>query len=257
MANIKIEPISFHLPSGEIKASLLGENTSFNRLTVVLPGAGYSCQQPLLYYLVKALLASGHQVLTIESLYVNDMKWLALPTEKERYLYVQKDAESLFQQIQSRFKDGVQTIIARSLGTYAIACALEMDLIHPAQIVWQCPSLYDKWPILQNSRTRGLVIIGDADPRYKLAASYLPEDRFVVEDADHSMEVSDPIQSINLLKQITEYTRNWLQDSHVDMSQLDRNSRLTPEQRLVEHQAALDLCGELIRAGQRTHEQSQ
>jgi hypothetical protein len=253
MANIKVEPVSFHVPSGEIQASLLGENATHNHMTVVLPGAGYSCKQPLLYFLVKALLASGHQVLTIDSLYANDKKWLALPTEEERYLYVQKDAESLFQQIQSRFKIGVQTIIARSLGTYALACALEKGLINPAQIVWQCPSLHDKWPILQNSQGRGLVIIGDADPRYKLAALYLPEDRFVVEDADHSMEVSDPIQSINLLKQITEHTQNWLQDSHVDMSQLDRNSRLTPEQRLVEHQAALQLCDELARAGRRKH----
>jgi hypothetical protein len=257
MAQFNVEPVFFHVPSGEIKASLLGENPSYNPLAVVMPGAGYSCKQPLLYFLVKALLASSYQVLTIDSLYADDKKWLALPSEMDAYRYVQNDAESLFQQIQSRFKKGVHTIVARSLGTYAIACALEKDLIHPAQIVWQCPSLHDKWAILQNSQTRGLVIIGDADPRYELAASYLPEDSFVARGADHAMEVSDPIQSINLLKQITEHTQNWLQDSDVDMSQLDRNSRLTPDQRLVEHQAALELCDELARAGARIHEQSE
>jgi hypothetical protein len=46
-------------------------------------------------------------------------------------------------------------------------------------------------------------------------------------------------------------------ESEIDESQLDRNLRLTPERRLIEHQAALDLCSELSRAGQRLHEQSQ
>jgi hypothetical protein len=254
---LKIDPILFQVPSGEIKASLLGEVSASGRLAVVMPGAGYSCKQPLLHFLIQALLLSGDQVLTIDSLYTDDKNWLSLTNDEDAYRYVQNDSESLFQQIQSRFQMGIHTLVARSLGTYSVACALEKGLIHPAQIVWQCPSLNDKWAILKNSQTRGLVIIGKADPRYELVAPYLPTSSFVAEGADHAMELDNPIQSIELLKQITDYTRAWLEDSDVDMSQIERNIRLTPEQRLIEHQAALELCGELELAGQKIYEQSQ
>lgn len=256
MAQIKIEPVVFQVPSGEIKASLLGEKTLSSQLAVVVPGAGYSCRQPLLYFLIQALLKSGEQVLTIDSLYAVDEKWCALQME-EAYRYVQKDAGPLFQQIEERFERGIHTLIARSLGTYTVACVLEKDLANPAQIVWQCPSLHNKWEVLKNSHARNLVVIGKADPRYKVALPFLPKDAFIVEGADHTMEVNDPIQSIELLKLITEHTQNWLLNSDVDMSQLERNLRLTPEQRLIEHQAALELCDQLASAGEKIREQSQ
>ena len=254
MAQFKIDPILFHVPSGEIKASLLGDESPSSRLAVVVPGAGYSCRQPLLYFLIQSLLKSGHQVLTIDSLYSDNRHWTSLPTEDDAYRYVQNDAESLFQQLHSRFNKGVHTLVARSLGTYSIACALEKKLIHPAQIVWQCPSLHNKWAVLKSAQPRSLVIIGKADPRYELAAPFLPANSFVAEDADHAMELSDPIQSIELLMQITDYTMTWLNASDVDMSQLERNHRLTPEQRIIEHQAALEFCSELVLAGQKVYE---
>lgn len=257
MAQFKIDPILFDVPSGKIKASLLGTESLSSRLAVVLPGAGYSCKQPLLYFLIQALLSLGDQVLTIDSLYTDDKTWLSLPTKDEAYRYVEKDAESLFQQIQSRFKKGIHTLVARSLGSYSVACALEKGLTHPTQIVWQCPSLHDKWAVLKSSQARGLVIIGKADPRYEIAVPFLPTDSFVVEGADHSMELSSPIHSIELLKQITEHTVTWLENSDIDLSQLERNLRLTPEQRIIEHQAALELCGELALAGKKAYEQSQ
>jgi hypothetical protein len=43
----------------------------------------------------------------------------------------------------------------------------------------------------------------------------------------------------------------------VDVSQLIRNLSLSPEQRLLEHQAALDLVIELEKAGKKLREQSQ
>lgn len=46
-------------------------------------------------------------------------------------------------------------------------------------------------------------------------------------------------------------------DADIDVRQLERNLSLTPERRLIEHQAALELCDELARAGRRLHEQSQ
>lgn len=252
MAQMQSDSILFQVPSGEIKASLIGEKSGSGRLSVVVPGAGYSCRQPLLYYLNQVLLMSGSRVLIIDSLYAEDKNWRSLLTE-ESYRYVQTDAEPLFQQILSRFGD-VHTIVARSLGTYSVACALEKGLVRPANIVWQSPSLHDKWAMLNTVQTRGLVVIGKADPKYEIAAPFLSSDSFVAEDADHALEVNDPIRSIDLLKQIIEYTQNWLEDSNVDISQIERNLKLTPEQRLIEHQKALELCDVLARAGRSIHE---
>jgi hypothetical protein len=257
MAQHKVEPIVFNVPSGEIRGSVLGERSSSGKFAVVLPGAGYSCTQPQLYFLVQILLRSGHQVLTIDSLYSEDKTWLSLPTEEEALRYVENDADPLFQQIQSQFPGGIHTLVGRSLGTYSIACALEKGAAQPLQIIWQSPSLPGKWAILKNFNARGLVIIGKADPRFEVAAAFLPESHFIAEGADHAMEFADPLQSIELLKQITGHTRDWLEDSSVDISQLKRNLQLTPEQRLIEHQSALELCDELARAGRNLHEQSQ
>ncbi|NJL23721.1 MAG: hypothetical protein HC902_00070 [Calothrix sp. SM1_5_4] len=257
MAQFQSEPILFDVPSGKIKCSVLGKRLPSSRLSVVVPGAAYSSKQPLLYYLTQALLSQGDQVLTIDSLYADDENWLSLPTEEARYRYVLDDAESLFPQIQALSQSGIHTVVARSLGAYSLACALRKDLIHPEKIVWQCPSLHDKWSILKNSKSSSIVIIGKADSRYDHAAPFLPAGSFVAENADHTMEVGDPIQSIDILKRVTEYTVLWLEDTCVDVSQLERNIRLTPEQRLTEHQAALDLCEKLAQAGQRFNEQSQ
>jgi membrane protease YdiL (CAAX protease family) len=54
-----------------------------------------------------------------------------------------------------------------------------------------------------------------------------------------------------------EYAPALEEDWDVDLSQLERNLKLSPERRLIEHQAALELCEELARAGRRIHEQSQ
>lgn len=79
--------------------------------------------------------------------------------------------------------------LGRSLGTYAIACAIEKKVIHPTKIVWQTPSLNDKWPIIKSSDIDGFAIIGTADPRYEVAFPYLPKARVVIESADHAMEI--------------------------------------------------------------------
>jgi len=254
MAHFKVEPITFNVPSGEIRASILGEKSTACRLAAILPGAGYSCKQPLLHFLVQAFLQSGDQVLTVDSLYSEDKTWLSIPTKEAALSYVENDTESLFQHIHSRFPEGIHTLVGHSLGTYSIACALAKEVVDPSQIIWQCPSLHNKWATLKNCDKRALIIIGTADPRYELAAPFLSNSSFIAENADHDMEVPDPIHSIELLKRITDYTRTWINETDVDISQLERNIKLSPDQRLFEHQAALELCDELARAGQRIHE---
>lgn len=55
-----------------------------------------------------------------------------------------------------------------------------------------------------------------------------------------------------------DHDKNLIQDAdEIDESQLMRNLSLSPEQRLAEHQSALNLVLELEKAGKKLREQSQ
>ena len=259
MTEIKVETLEFTGISGRFPAKLMTPAMpSLMRLAVVLPGASYSIRQPLLHYTVQVLLTQGYQVLAFDKLYSEDPNWLSLKTEDEALKVVESDSKMIFEEIRSRFPQGIYTLCGRSLGTYAIACALEQDLVQPAQIIWQCPALREKWSAMQS--IGGFAIIGTADPKFKEAEPFLPAESLIVEDADHAMELQDPVASIDVLASVILRTNEWLSthgDSDLDISQLDRNLKLDPEQRLREHQSALNLTMNLMSAGEKLREQSQ
>jgi len=267
MAFPTIDTYVFEARSGEIHTSLIVPEYASEKLAVVLPGAGYSCKQPLLYYAIQILLQRQFKVLRIEKVYGEDPRWAALKTMEEALKVVEDDAIALFDAIERKFSSGIHTVVGRSLGTYAMACALEKQALSPRQLVWQTPSLNGKWEIINKCGIRGLAIIGTADERYQTAKAHLPKTSIVIENADHAMEISDdPIRSIEILGQVSKATSDWLDGGayleqtsghDIDRSQLARNLALTPEQRLIEHQSALDLVFDLEKAGRALHEKSQ
>ena len=211
MDELKVEPIVFNGISGEIRTSLITPSGTNGKLAVVLPGAGYSCRQPLLYFAIQALLAKRLTVLQVDKVYGEDPKWANLSTMEEALAVVKDDSVRFFDQISKRFPERIDILLGRSLGTYAIACALEKQVIHPKKIVWQTPSLNDKWSAIKASNVDGFAIIGTADPRFKEALPYLPKDRIVIEYADHAMEIpGKPLQSIEILKTVTEAMDKWV-----------------------------------------------
>jgi hypothetical protein len=211
MEFIKTENLNFKAPSGVIPASLMSIEDSKNELAVVFPGAGYPCSMPLLYYSIDALLLKGYQVLAIDKIYAEDETWRNFQTRESAFKYVEDDTLELFSQISSRFSDRVKVLLGRSLGTYQMAVALENGVVRPRQIVWQTPSLYEKWPVILNCGIPGLGIIGTSDQRYETAVPHFPQDRIVVPDADHAMEIpGDPIKSISILEKVIQKTDAWL-----------------------------------------------
>lgn len=211
MIRRKIDPHIFRLPSGELKTSLLSQESSTPSLAVVLPGAGYSCKQPLLYFAIELLLSRGFQVLTIDQTYSENTDWLGLKTMESALKVVQEDAFTLFPSIEERFGTKIHTLLGRSLGTYAMASGLNQQLISPTQLIWQTPSLNDQWETLKNCRIKSFAIIGTADERFSVAKEYLPKDTFIVDHADHAMELpNDPIGSIDVLKRVTAAMNEWL-----------------------------------------------
>ncbi|HWU42901.1 MAG TPA: hypothetical protein VN132_05660 [Bdellovibrio sp.] len=211
MENYKSEKIIFTAPSGAINASLMSTSNSTAELAVVLPGAGYPCTMPLLYYSIDALLLKGYQVLAIEKVYGDDVAWRGFQTREAAFKYVEDDTLELFAQISKMFSERVKILLGRSLGTYQMACALEKKIVQPRQVVWQTPSLYEKWSVIKDSGVAGFGIIGTLDPRYGTALPYFPQDRIVVDGADHAMEVPGNVaRSIEVLGEVIRATDEWL-----------------------------------------------
>ncbi len=253
--NIKTRQFSFKVKSGEISASLITPPTTNARMAVVLPGAAYSCKQPLLYYSTQMLLKNQFKVLTINKLYAEDPQWLALTKTGDALRAVEEDSIHLFQQITETFLE-IDTVLARSLGTYALACALEKGVVAPRHIIWQCPSLNHKWNALKDCKARSLGIIGTHDERYATAQPYLPKDRLIIDDADHALEFSDPVKTIDILKQVIRTTEEWLLsplETPIDTTLTDHTLSLSYEERIETHQSALQLVRDLQEAGKELH----
>lgn len=205
------EHIEFSAPSGQIKCSLISARDSRDELALVFPGASYSCKMPLLYYSIEALLIKGYRVLTIDKLYAEDTVWSSSKSRESAFKYVEDDTLQLLPQISKKFTNTIKILLGRSLGSFQMACALEKQLVHPKQIVWQCPSLYEKWPVIKNCGIQGLAIIGTTDERYSTALPHFPNDRLIIEQANHSLEIEGNVtQSIEILNKVIQTTNNWL-----------------------------------------------
>lgn len=150
---VKIEPQIFNGVSGEIKAYLFTHSQASNQLAVILPGAGYSYREPLLYFGIKALLQKNYRVLALDKVYGDDPKWRSLSTEQEARGIVEQDTIQVFDQIKNRFPNELDLLFGRSLGTFAIACLLERNLVSPGYLAnsgsWEQVGSHAR---LQNSR---------------------------------------------------------------------------------------------------------
>lgn len=211
MREVKVAPQVFEGASGKIPAYLLTSGAEHSKLAVVLPGAGYSFRQPLLHFATQVLLQKGFRVLAIDKIYGEDPSWRSLNSEQEARKIVEDDSVALFIEIRRRFEVEPHTVLGRSLGTYAIACALENGVLQPSQIVWQTPALGSKWQIMRACGVRGFGILGTADFYFNDAIMNLPNDRIVIENADHGMEIpGNPIESIRILQKVTQATSDWI-----------------------------------------------
>jgi len=208
---IKTEPQTFKGVSGEIPAVLFTLAQTTDKLAVVLPGAGYSHIEPLLRFGIQVLLQKNFRVLALDKIYANDTKWRSSASEQEARSIVEQDTIQVFQQIQTRYPESLDVLFGRSLGTFAMACVLEKNLVQPKKIIWQTPALGDRWKVMRDCQIPGFGIIGTADHYYHKALEFLPRARLIVDDADHGMEIpGDPLRSIEILRQVTAATSEWL-----------------------------------------------
>ena len=188
----------------------LRQDHETSHLAMVLPGFGYTCDMPLLYYSVSHLLDLGADVLQVEYAYNQQPEYRALTAdERTRWLLADVTAACRAGFTQRAYRR--ITLIGKSLGTRAMAHLLATeDALRQARAVWFTP-------LLQEDRVRehllgapqpALVVIGTADPHYDPATlatvqAAIQGEVLVVEDAEHALEIpGDVVRSVRALERV-------------------------------------------------------
>ena len=190
--------------SKKIPFSLIEQKEETNKLVVVLPGAGYTTQAPLLRFATGIFYNKGFDVLHIN--YTFNRQELAELSEEG----FTRDVQLVIKNVIKNKKYNNYYIVAKSVGTVALSYLLNHTMFKDAKVVWLTPLLQreDVFNAMVNSDHKGLCIIGDKD-------SCFIEERFerikdnpnlickVVNGGNHSLELDeDPIKSIEILKSV-------------------------------------------------------
>lgn len=193
-----------HVGSKLIPFSLIEQKEETNNLVIILPGAGYTIQAPLLRFTTGIFYNKGFDVLHIN--YTFNRQELSVLSEED----FTRDVQLVFDHATKNKKYSNYYIVAKSIGTVALSYLLNHTMFKEAKVVWLTPLLQrdDVFHALVNSNHKGLCIIGDKDHCFIV-------DRFeklkdnpnlsfkVVDGGNHSLELDeDPIKSIELLKSV-------------------------------------------------------
>jgi predicted alpha/beta-hydrolase family hydrolase len=152
---------------------------------VILPGAMYSPQAPLLWYARRAAIASGRNVLTVVD---------AFDRRQDPVAWVESRLEAALAHVHDR--DPGPVVIGKSLTSLAASIAARDRL--PA--VWLTPLIAAGHPVtpivvagMRAGTTPRLLVGGLADPSWDgaVARSFLDAEVLELDGADHGLEVSD------------------------------------------------------------------
>lgn len=187
-----------------ISFSLIEQKEESNNLVIILPGAGYTTQAPLLRFATGIFYNKGFDVLHIN--YTFNRQELSVLSEED----FTRDVQHV---IDHAIKDKNYSnfyVVAKSIGTVALSYLLDHTMFKEAKVVWLTPLLQrdDVFHALVNSNHKGLCIIGDKDHCFIVERFEKLKDNpnlsfKVVEGGNHSLELDeDPIKSIELLKSV-------------------------------------------------------
>jgi hypothetical protein len=184
---------------------LIEQKEGTDKLVIVLPGAGYSTQAPLLYYTTGIFYNKGFDVLHIN--YSFSRQDLSSLDERE----LATDVQLVIDTAINGKKYSNLYIVAKSIGTKVLRCLLEHKMFNDANLVWLTPLLQndDVFHAMHNSENKGLCIFGEKDSHCFIVERFekLKDNQNlvlkVVEGGNHSLELDeDPIISIDILKSV-------------------------------------------------------
>lgn len=171
------------------------------RWAIVMPGAGYSVQAPLLWYARHAALEAGRNVLAVADLFDRDRDD---PTG-----WVEERCEATLRHVGAH--DAHPLLITKSLTSLAARFAADEAL--PA--VWLTPLIADRGTTVAPQVIEGLragtaprlVIGGSDDPTWDgdIASALSHAEILELPQADHALEVpGDAARSLDYLRTVTE-----------------------------------------------------
>lgn len=150
-------------------------------VALVLPGAGYTVQAPLLYWPVLALTQAGWDVWSVD--WHADVKG---PAPRDIAQFV----EDAVAQALAEIPDAPAAVIGKSLGTYALPYFVDWKV----RAAWLTPILTDP-RIAQaacGASDRHLFVGGTADPTWRPEGVLNPHSETItVESGNHSLEMTE------------------------------------------------------------------
>ncbi|WP_088036377.1 alpha/beta family hydrolase [Evansella clarkii] len=190
--------------AASIPYRIIEQEQPTTNLAIILPGAGYTTQAPLLYYTTGLLYGKGFDVLHINYKY-NSQELSAL--KKEDFA---KDVLAVIEKVLKNKEYKNFYFAAKSIGTIALSYLLENPKFYDAKAVWLTPLLQrdDVFNAMKNTNNKGLCIIGDQDSccitdRFEALKKHSNLTLRLIEGGDHGLELSNqPVESINILKEV-------------------------------------------------------
>ncbi|WP_235318429.1 alpha/beta fold hydrolase [Planococcus sp. CAU13] len=187
---------------------LIRQEETSSRLAVVLPGAGYTAQAPLLHFATDIYLQKGYDVLNVNYRY-NDSFYDDF-TMEELSDAIRFDVGAVIDAVTVDASYEKFCLIGKSLGTIAMASELKRPMYQGAKAVWLTPLIKrpDVFEAMHTFPHQALGFIGDKDPIYDAGLYNQLEanpqlDLRLVPGTDHSLELpGKPIASIEILKEI-------------------------------------------------------
>ncbi len=189
--------------------TFLHQEESTDHLALILPGLGYTCQMPLLYYATEVLLGLSADVLLVEYDYREIWHDDAISQEARQahvFADVSAAAEAALDQRRAYAR---LTLVGKSLGTVAMTHLLTSDLpLRPQACLYLTPIPQS---MLQNAAAirvcpRTLIVAGTADRFYdphllEQVVEATQAEILLVEGANHSLAFpGDPLRSIQALE---------------------------------------------------------
>lgn len=182
----------------DIKQEVYRNQNRTQKLMVLFPGMGYTCDKPLLHYAKAYGFLYGYDILCINYGKMTFDKSKVLSSIAPAY-EIAKEALNMINL--TNYEKII--FISKSLGT-VVAGQLSKEYTMDIQNIFLTP-LKETIPYMENSED--VTISGDHDPMLSCDNLQLIQEQpitsFVFPNANHSLEVKkDPVQSIDYLHQV-------------------------------------------------------
>lgn len=192
----------------EVPYSIVSKSEGCKNIAVILPGAGYTVQSPLLHYSTSIFLNKSFDVLQINYRY-NDKPYDDFSMD-EISEAIKVDVNTVIDEVFLHNSYENIYLVGKSLGTIPMGQVLNREEFSDAKAIWLTPLIQreDVLESLLGSKNKGLLFIGDQDSYYtsdgfeeasknpNVTAKLIPEVNHILEYNEKTLD------SIDVLKRI-------------------------------------------------------